>query len=283
MRGYSIPSCVDCWETGNKLASLLSPLWRMNNDELTHGEYQAAFRLGGYIATQFKPHVAKMLYLKYKAETILDTSCGWGDRLAAFYATDNAQEYYGCDPNEKTFENYKKQCIEYERLLGCYDPLIVDRDGLFICTGIKRVCIQNQPAEDMDWDIIPDTIDFSFTSPPYFCTERYNEGNEGEHLQSWSRYSTYEDWRDKFFLPVAERTMSKLKDGGHMLYNIMNPKIKGVTFNASEDLIRHFAGNFVEQIGMRIKQRPRNISKENSDALFSKMYIEPIWCFKKTT
>ena len=41
-----------------------------------------SFRLGTYIATQFKPVVAKAIYQMTNAKRVLDTSCGWGDRLA---------------------------------------------------------------------------------------------------------------------------------------------------------------------------------------------------------
>ncbi len=42
------------------------------------------------------------------AKRVLDTSCGWGDRLAGFFASD-AEEYYGCDPNPNTYQRYQEQ------------------------------------------------------------------------------------------------------------------------------------------------------------------------------
>ena len=30
--------------------------------------------------------------------------------------------YIGCDPNPNTFEVYKKQCIEYEKILTGHEP-----------------------------------------------------------------------------------------------------------------------------------------------------------------
>jgi predicted RNA methylase len=92
-------------------------LWRLGNKELSIGSYITAFRLSAYIATQFKPQVAKFFYEITNAKTVFDSSCGWGDRLAGFYCS-SAKEYYGTDPNDQTFEIYKKQCIEYETLLG---------------------------------------------------------------------------------------------------------------------------------------------------------------------
>ena len=56
------------------------------------------------------------------ARTVLDTSCGWGDRLCGFFASKSAEMYIGCDPNPNTFEVYKKQCIEYEKILTGNEP-----------------------------------------------------------------------------------------------------------------------------------------------------------------
>ena len=72
---------------------------------LGEASYMSAFRLGTYIATQFKPNVAKAIYHMTDAKKVLDTSCGWGDRLAGFYASD-AEEYISCDPNPNTFQKY---------------------------------------------------------------------------------------------------------------------------------------------------------------------------------
>ena len=44
------------------------------------------------------------------AKTVLDTSCGWGDRLAGFFASD-AEEYYGCDPNPNTYATISRTNI----------------------------------------------------------------------------------------------------------------------------------------------------------------------------
>ena len=44
-----------------------------------------AFRLGTYIATQFKLKCCKDNLSNDKCIKVLDTSCGWGDRLAGFF------------------------------------------------------------------------------------------------------------------------------------------------------------------------------------------------------
>ena len=85
--------------------------------ELTESSYMSAFRLGTYIATQFKPNVAKTIYQMTNAKRVLDTSCGWGDRLAGFFASD-AEEYIGCDPNPNTYKRYMEQIKMYNSFLS---------------------------------------------------------------------------------------------------------------------------------------------------------------------
>ena len=167
---YGFKAPATRWEEGDNIWSVFGPIWRGVNDakELSEKTYVMAFRLGAYIATQFKPVVAKTIYEMCNAKTVLDTSMGWGDRLTGFYAS-TATHYIGCDPNTNTFARYHKM-IEY------YDK-IYDRNR-----GTKTVQIYNCGAEDLPWNEIKN-VDCAFTSPPYFSTERYNEGGEKEELQ----------------------------------------------------------------------------------------------------
>ena len=126
--GFEAPKKV--WEEGTAkdIWKCMGPIWRGINGvqktivkdldgsetekliggQLSEKSYISAFRLGTYIATQFKPVVAKAIYDITNAKTVLDTSCGWGDRLAGFFASD-AEEYYGCDPNPNTYQRYQEQ------------------------------------------------------------------------------------------------------------------------------------------------------------------------------
>ena len=277
------------WENNDAydIWKCLGPIWRGINgvqkvmiegkEELIGGElsaksYISAFRLGTYIATQFKPVVAKAIYDITNARTVLDTSCGWGDRLAGFFASD-AEEYYGCDPNPNTYQRYQEQIATYNKLL----------------TKPKVVKIWNCGAEDLPYDKLPQ-IDCAFTSPPYFSTEEYNKGGELEENQSWFKFNEYDKWRDDFYLPVAEKTMSVSK---YMFVNIMDPKVHGVRYYSGDELVDKFQDKFLGQIGMRIMQRPQgkavfndengNFSKEKLDEHMNKMFIENVWCFGPDT
>ena len=274
---YGFISPIARWNEGTsrEIWASLGPLWRGVNStkDLSPQSIVEALRLGTYIATQFKPLVAKIIYDMTEAKTVLDTSMGWGDRLAAFYAS-NATHYIGCDPNPNTFARYKNMIEFFDGLTG----------------GKKTVQIYRCGAENLPWDKI-ENVDCAFTSPPYFSTERYNEGGEFENEQSWAKYNTYEEWRDGFFLPVSQRSFESLNDNGVLLVNIFDPKINKQRYRASDDLVDSMEKHFMGQLGMRIMQRPQgkavfsdeegNFDKSQLQTFFDKIYIENIWYFGK--
>jgi hypothetical protein len=278
---YSFKSPIDVWENGSAkdIWRCLGPIWRGINNmkkvvvegeekllggELTEASYMSAFRLGTYIATQFKPNVAKTIYQLTNAKRVLDTSCGWGDRLAGFFASD-AEEYIGCDPNPNTYKQYMKQIEVYNSFLS--KP--------------KKVTIHRCGAEDLPWDEIAD-IDCSFTSPPYFSTEEYNKGGQHEEDQSWFKFNEYEKWRDNFFLPVSQKCFERSK---FTLINIMDPTIKGKRYRSCDEVVDMLKDNFLGQIGMRIMQRPKSDklfeSEESKQEFMNRTFIENVWCFAK--
>ena len=275
---YGFRAPVDVWQNGNAkdIWRCFGPIWRgiNTNNTLDEKVYMSAFRLGTYIATQFKPVVAKTIYEMTNAKTVLDTSMGWGDRLAGFYAS-NATHYIGCDPNPNTFKIYQEMIKVFDKLTN----------------NKKTTQIYNCGAEDLPWDEI-NNVDCAFTSPPYFSTERYNEGGEKEELQSWAKFNEYDRWRDDFFLPVSEQCINKSK---HTLINIMDPKIKGKRYRTGDELCDKYNEKFKGQIGMRIMQRPKSDklfkNEQEKKEFMNNIFIENIWyfsnesidLFKKTT
>ncbi len=288
---YGFTSPVDRWNSGDNIWGVLGPIWRGVNDswELTPKQYLMAFRLGTYIATQFKPMVAKVFYEMTSAKRVLDTSMGWGDRLAGFFGS-NATHYIGCDPNPNTFAIYKIQAEEYSKLIG-NKYTITEKEDYFALYGDKKSCVfYRSGAENLPWDEITD-IDCAFTSPPYFSTERYNEGGEHSEDQSWSKFNEYNAWRDEFYLPVSTNSYNSLREGGHMMVNIMDPKIKGKRYYSGDELVDELKDSFLGQIGMRIMQRPQgkavfsdengDFDKEKMNNFMNKLYMENVWTFRK--
>ena len=160
-------------------------------------------------------------------------------------------------------------------------------------TGNKKtVQIYRCGAENLPWNEIKD-VDCAFTSPPYFSTERYNEGGEHEEDQSWAKFNEYEAWRDDFYLPVAQNSFNSLREGGVMMVNILDPKIKGKRYRSGDELVDMLRPHFMGQVGMRIMQRPQgksvfsdengNFDKAAMDEFMNKIYIENVWCFSKNS
>ena len=266
--GFKAPAQV--WEEGTakEIWSSIGGLWRGVNttEDLSPKSVMEVLRLGTYIATQFKPIVAKVIYNMTDAKTVLDTSMGWGDRLAGFFAS-NATHYIGCDPNPNTFKVYSEMIREYSKM-----------------SPGKTTQIYRCGAEDLPWETI-ENVDCAFTSPPYFATERYNEGGEYEKDQSWSKFAEYERWRDEFYLPVALNSFNALSEKGFLMTNIMDPKIKNVRYYSCDELVDHLQPDFLGQVGMRIMQRPQGKNKfetkEDLVEFMNKTYIENVWCFGK--
>lgn len=275
------------WHDKEKLSKMNWHFWRLGalgKSDVCDSTFRSAFRIGTYTATQFKPNVAKALYEKHRAVHVLDTSVGWGDRLAGFYATHSTKLYVGCDPNPETFEVYKEQCLEYERLLG-HNPVLIESDEYFSCTGSKRVEIYNLPSEDMDWSKYENTFDFYFTSPPYFETEKYAETTHATEKQSWSRYPTYSAWRDDFLFNVNRMVWDTLTDDAYMMINIIPPggektsKLPNVNLcdMMVDDIKSYPNAHYLGKIGMRLQSRPHKIVHAPKNAVM----IEPIYVFRK--
>ena len=295
---HGFPSPNEYWYSPDLLKKMNWTFWRLDNHGINHEKIRGSFRLGAYVATQFKPHVAKTLYdfifsrIESTHKSVLDISMGWGDRLAGFYAS-KAINYFGTDPNPSVYEVYKKQCVEYEKLLSGIEPTITimqishgnHLDEGFVCVGAsgKTVTAYNAPAEDILPTIKNNKYDCIFTSPPYFSTELYDQGGD-DWKQSWSRYPQYHHWWNEFFRPVIAACYESLTPTGILMMNIMDPFVRGFRSKTCDQMVNYVAsigGKFDGQIGMRIKQRPKNISSDKLSHHLSTTYIENIWCFSQ--
>ena len=294
--GFVSPN--EYWYSPDLLKRMNWTFWRLENRGINHDKIRGSFRLGAYVATQFKPQVAKTIYdyvltkSKSKAKTVLDFSMGWGDRLAGFYAS-SAEKYMGTDPNPQVFRVYIEQCKAYEKLLSGHEPVIEFFQkkvndhfyDAYRCIGKsgKEVVFYNAPAEDILDVIRGNKFDCIFTSPPYFKTELYDEGGD-DWKQSWHRYQEYDNWWAKFYQPVLTACFESLSDIGAMMINIMDPMVYGKRYRTCDQMVDHMiniGANFDGQIGMRIKQRPKNIDSAKLKKHLDNTFIENIWCFSK--
>ena len=240
-----------------------------------------------YICSQFKPSVAKAIYDYFEADSILDFSAGWGDRLAGFYAS-NSSRYYGIDPRKENHPIYREQAEFYEKHRSTFlEPT-------------KEVDFFESPAEDFDYSQIK-PVDLVFTSPPYFNVERYSY----DDTQSWIRYKDINSWNESFLHRALEKMWTRISSGGHLLVNISDvySNSKWSTDRGWDkicDPMNDFINNQLEGseyqgcIGMEMAKRPNSggagtaKSEEYSEESLklaeetkNKTFCEPIWVWKK--
>tara|TARA_Y100000114_G_scaffold79431_1_gene73172 strand:- start:2308 stop:3747 length:1440 start_codon:yes stop_codon:yes gene_type:complete len=296
----SVDSPLEIWYNKDKLAQMNWHWFRkgaVGTCNIDEKRIRSGFRLGTYIATQFRPMAAKTIFDKYEAVNVVDTSCGWGDRLAGFYASKSTKLYVGCDPNPAVFKAYKEQCKFYEETLEgkLFEPDIIDEEKYFELRGVnKTVKIWNLPSEDVDWSQYHDTFDLYFSSPPYFDTEKYGQGKDGDENQSWSRYQTFEKWK-KFFFGVTKKVCKTLQPNGKMLINIIEPRTKkGTRHNLCDNMVDYLTSetncDYEGKLGLRMMGRPNSELKEYRNEVgdvigygkpgLQGCVIEPIWVFK---
>jgi len=206
-------------------------------------------RLHTYMASQFKPLIAKAIYNFFDYKKVLDFSSGWGDRLVGFNAS-NAESYIGIDPNTKLhphYENIHKYCD-------------TGKEAKFICL----------PAEDVDYSELD--YDFAFTSPPYYRIEKYSQ----QETQSWKRYPKLDLWLDGFLLKTLSKIYESLNDGGRIAVNISDGKKTGYEIcRPMMAFMSALGANYEGMIGYQMMQR------DNKNNYTEDVFCEPIFVWSK--
>jgi len=141
------------------------------------------------------------IYEKYTkaGDTIYDPSCGFGSRMSACMLS--KRHYIGTDPNPTL-------CNRLKDLAKFYIQNIEDSGN----------CVIFQQGSEIFNEQLVDTVDFAFTSPPYYDLERYGPDSG----QSIIKFPEYGQWLDGFVRPTVENTRRYLKDDGLFAINTKN-------------------------------------------------------------
>lgn len=235
--------------------SMCGALFSLKCKKVDMQSLYSCLALRKYIASQFKPSVAKAIYDYYKAENIVDLCSGWGDRLAGFYASKYGKSYFGIDANKSLQEGYNQQIKEYSKLFPSKEAHII--------YGATE-----------DTEIILPKCDFIFTSPPYFGIEKYSK----DEKQSYLRYRKIDKWLEGFLFPIIKKSFDSLVANGHLVLNISD-----VYMNHQVNQICKPMVEYAEKIGFKLeaihgmKMAKRVNSKSDRQGIF----CEPIYVFSK--
>lgn len=151
--------------------------------------------------TQFKPSIARSVYMKYSATRVLDFSAGWGDRLiGALSLPQQIVRYVGFDPNSSLRSGH---------------TAMIDRFAAGDPQRHLKYRVLYEPFETYQQPLFG-TFDLVFTSPPFFDLETYTN----EIGQSILSYPTFEEWINKFLFASLQKAWALLDAGGHMVIHI---------------------------------------------------------------
>lgn len=205
----------------------------------TPSEIRSSLELiGGGVATNFPPMKAKAIYEKYcpKDGTIFDFACGFGGRMLGALSSKNNYTYIGVEPCVETFQHLNE--------LGGYVEEVTGRENSF------KVYCEGSETHYQE----PETIDFAFSSPPYFNLEKYSDAD----TQCYIKFPTLESWEEGYIRPTVANIFKMLKPNSYYAVNIADFKMGNNMVNFVDrwvEISKEEGFEFVETINMKLVTR----------------------------
>lgn len=205
---------------------------------------------GGRVAN-FRPSAAKAVINTYSkdGDRVLDFCAGFGGRLLGSLSL--KRHYVGVDVSSKTILGLK----------NLYANLKTH--------SIGTAEIVQESAENYLMKQCSNEFDLIFTSPPYFDLEKYSN----ESQQSFIKYRTYDEWRQKFLGTVISESYRLLSEGGYFIINVSDYKKYLLVKDVKQNALKYFQNFKMLQLAMN--SRPLQRSNGHS------YRYEPILIFRK--
>ena len=220
------------------------------------------------LPTNFVPGYAKKLYEQFLGSmtssstgpiVVLDPCAGYGDRLIAFssYAASvspsSTFKYLAFDPNTKLRTGYVKILQDY------FNINVAGEEDRYL--KFDNSCeIFSEPFEHGAPKHIPDeSVDFIFTSPPYFGYEIYNQETN----------PIYKDWIQEFYIPLIKECFRCLRSGCFLALHLQDTCAGTISTFLQDIPAVHAPGmEFMYKIGL--------------ESVYHKDVIRDVWVFRKT-
>ena len=192
------------------------------------------FRNAGRIAqkvSNFPIKEVTTIYEKYtsKGDTIYDPSCGFGSRMSACMLSE--RNYIGTDPNPTL-------CNRLKDLAKFFIKEVED------CGN----CVVFQQGSEVFNDKLVGSVDFTFTSPPYYDLEKYGPDSG----QSIIKFPEYKGWLIGYVIPTVKNIIKYTKAGGLVAINTKN-LTRGKKYPLFNDWFKIMEANleYVETISIK--------------------------------
>ena len=144
-----------------------------------------------------------MLVLRRNGSIFVTGNCGFGGRMLGALTSKNNYRYVGTDPCTETMYHLHQ--------LGEYIEQVTGREDSYElhCCGSEEF---RGPAN---------SIDFAFSSPPYFNLEVYSD----ELTQCFNKFPELDQWLEGFVRPTIQNIKYMLKPGRYYAVNIADFKV----------------------------------------------------------
>lgn len=222
----------DIWFTLNKKAAdMLNTLCRMvgyyskfGNDRIASDIYYVERDTTGYRDTskyivneKYSFKIVKqedkycfvvpshMLVLRYKGKMFITGNCGFGGRMLGALSSKKNFRYVGTDPCTETMYHLHQ--------LGDYIEMVTGRDDSY-----ELHCCGSEVFKGPE-----NSIDFAFSSPPYFNLEVYSD----EETQCYNKFPELNQWLEGYVRETIKNIKHMLKPGRCYAVNIADFKVGG--------------------------------------------------------
>lgn len=179
---------------------------------------EGGLRLVGSAPSNFRPMNAKAVYERFCPEggVIFDPCCGFGGRMLGCLTSKKNYKYVGTDPNTESMYHLHQ--------LGEYIEQVTGRDDSYElhCCGSE------------DFRGKPESIDFAFSSPPYFDLEVYSD----EPTQCYNKFPQLDLWLEGYVRQTIKNIGYMLKKGRLYAINIADFKVGDGVCNYVDEWIR---------------------------------------------
>ena len=172
------------WEVWNMNVAFRNEI--INSLNPNEEKWNLCRKYGYKMATTFMPAYSKAIYEYFGCpKIVLDSCSGWGDRLLGAEVA-GVQQYVGFDPNFNLRPGY----ADIMALCG-HQPTELSPDYIGFSNSYK---IYSSPFEVGATLLEDNSVDFIFTSPPFFDYEIYSDTNP-----------RYRDWIKGFYEPLFKQ------------------------------------------------------------------------------
>ena len=193
---------------------------------------------GVQMVSNFRPVTASMLYKLFcdEGDTVWDMSCGWGGRLLASIKAD--VNYIGTDPNSTTQIGLN----EIKQTFGSKARTI---DLHTLGSEVFR------PEKN--------SLDFAFTSPPYFDCEKYSAT---ETTQSYHKFSNINKWKEGFLRKTLENIHYGLKPNKFLAFNVADVRSYNTFEKDTKQLALETGFKLVDTFDLRMSSQQQSHKDE---------------------